>query len=93
MNKPNNNITVAAGIAGAVIGAGVTAATVALSDKKTREKVLSTLHDAREHAMDMMDSKKKDVEAVHKKVDEAIEDGEKTVYRAKDETDKIAKTL
>lgn len=93
MNKQNNNVAVAAGIAGAVIGAGVTAATVALSDKKTRNKVLHTLNEAKEHAMDTINSKKKQAESIHEKAEEAIEDGEKKVYVAKDKAESVAKNL
>lgn len=49
-NKKGN---AAAGIAGAVIGAGIVVAATALSDKKTRAKVMSTVSDVKDQVMDM----------------------------------------
>ena len=92
MNKINNNAAVAAGIAGAVIGAGVTAATVALSDKKMRTKVLHTLNEAKDHAIDMRDNNKQKATKLQEKAEEAIEDGQKTVYKAINKSKPVAKT-
>lgn len=80
------NTTLTAGIAGAVIGAGVTAATVALSDRKTRDKVFKTINGVKDKAHDLIEEKKSVAE-------NAVEDGEKAVYKAKDETERIAKEL
>jgi len=91
INK-TKNAAVAAGIAGAVIGAGVTAAAAALSDKETRDKVFSKLNEAKNHAMEMME-KKPETDEIKEHVENAIDEGQKAIYQAKDEMDKESKTL
>ena len=83
----------AAGIAGAVIGAGVTAAVTALSDKETRKTVFTTIGNARKRAVDMMENTKDKVESAHPKIDETAEEAEKTVYKMKDDVEEAAKMV
>lgn len=71
-NEKKINTTAVAGLAGAVIGAGVTAAAVALSDEKNRKTVVHKLMDVKNHAIDMMT---KTEEIAEDKIDNA----EKTV--------------
>lgn len=92
INK-TKNAAVAAGIAGAVIGAGVTAAAAALSDKETRDKVFSKLNEAKNHALEMMEKKPEVTDEIKDHAENAIDEGQKAVYQAKDEMDKESKTF
>lgn len=75
-DKKEGRSAAAAGIAGALIGAGITVAAIALSDKKNREKVAAKLNDAKKYASDMMDK-------TNKKVDEAASEIEKEIKEEK----------
>jgi hypothetical protein len=75
-NEKKINTTAVAGLAGAVIGAGMTAAAVALSDEKKRKTVAHKLVDVKNHAMDMM-TKTQEV------AEDKIEEAERTVAAEK----------
>lgn len=83
----------AAGIAGAVIGAGVTAAVTALSDEKTRKSVFTSLGNAKKKAVDMMEHSREKLETGHQKIEDASGDAEKTVYKMKDDVEEAAKMV
>jgi hypothetical protein len=87
------NTTMAAGIAGAVIGAGVTAAVTALSDKKTRETVISRLESVKKRAVDMMESGKEKIEEVQTETEKISESADKNIYKMKDDIEPAAKTV
>lgn len=84
MNKDKNTVA-AAGIAGAIIGAGVTAAAVALSDKKNRDKAVSAINDATVHAKEMW---KKRINAEKKVIDEVPNEPVKHAEKAAEEAKK-----
>ena len=83
----------AAGIAGAMIGAGVTVAGIALSDRKTRKSVFKTIGSAKNKAVDLIESSKEKVENGHQKIYQTTEAAEKTVDKIKDDVEQTAKTV
>lgn len=83
-----NRTTAVAGVAGAIIGAGVTAGVVALSDSNTRKKVGSALTIAGKNARKMLENARKkkgdketNTQDVVEKEKKSVEDsGLKTVH-------------
>lgn len=67
------------GLAGMAIGAGLTAGAVALSDKKTRERVTETLIDMKQQAMNAMKSADKKAGETVAEVQKKIDEGNATI--------------
>lgn len=75
--QKTRNTTAAAGIAGAIIGAGVTAAAVALSDKKTREKISARIVDVKKKAEKALENAGNKTETLSKDAKKVLEDEKK----------------
>ncbi len=86
------NVVATVGLAGALIGAGLTAAAMALTDKKNRQKVYHTIRNFRKQAADMLTTFDERVEnTLNKPVEKKLKED---VEEAKDKADeKIYKTL
>lgn len=83
-NKKNTVGSVVAGVAGAVAIAGVAvAATIALKDKKSREKVKKVLVNVKDQAMDYVETLKKEpnVKETTNKVKKIAKDTKKVVEK------------
>jgi hypothetical protein len=73
-NKKSGVNPVAAGVAGAIVGAGVAvAATAAMKDEKTREQVKKVLHKVKNQASEYMNDRK---------TKQMLEEGKKHVKNA-----------
>ncbi len=72
----------AAGIAGLIIGAGVAVVTTkALSDKKTREKIMESISNTRERISDFVKEAKKEAAEKKEMVEHRIRIGSKKMRR------------
>lgn len=75
MSKDKKNTNAAAGITGAIIGAGIAvAATKALSDKKTRDQIKKTAVQVKGKVARAIDDVKKKSAEKRKSVEKAIEE-------------------
>ena len=83
MLAKTKNTTTAAGIAGAVIGAGITAAAVALSDAKTRKKVVKTFNDATKQARSLMENVAPQAEHVKEDAKDILKEQKHDLQEAK----------
>lgn len=81
MTKDKKDNSVAAGIAGAVIGAGAAIVTTQiLSDKKTRNKINKTVAGLKKQVMNTINNTKGDVtENVEKKIEEGKKEVEEKI--------------
>lgn len=87
MDQKSNNSgagsAVAAGVAGAVIGAGVAvAATKVMTDEKMRNKVTGALNNAKDYVMDAMETARTDGENAVKDAQGKLESAKKEVKAA-----------
>lgn len=88
-NKHDDGISPAiAAVTGAVIGAGVAVAAVAMQDEKNREKVKEVLSNVKDHAVGYVEDMQKQVEEKKGEVEEKLVEGKeklsKVVSSAKD---------
>jgi len=67
------NTAASAGVVGAIIGAGVTAAAMALADKKNRDITLSKLNDVKAKAAEMLAKKDNDMDDKMENASKAVE--------------------
>lgn len=77
--QKSRNTTAAAGIAGAIIGAGVTAAAVALSDKNTRKKISARIVDVKKQAEKALHNAGKKAETLGKDAGKVMEAEKKMI--------------
>lgn len=70
----NNTGSMAAGIAGAAIGAAATAAIITLSDKDKRKKVEQAIGDIKTKSVDQLNTLKSQASKVHKTVEKTAAD-------------------
>lgn len=78
--KHSNGSAVVAGVVGAVAGAGVAvAATMAMKDEKTREKVGQVLQSVKDQAMEYMDTAKDQANEQKEKAQDMFDAGKKNL--------------
>lgn len=63
-----------AGAVGAIAGAALGAAAVALSDKKTRKKVMNTVNTLKDKAFDTVNQMQKEVKFLKEKAQEKLDE-------------------
>lgn len=80
-NQGGVNPAVAAGV-GAVVGAGVAvAATMALKDEKSRQKVTDVINHVKDHAAGYIDDLQKQAEDKKSEVEDQLEEGNDKVKK------------
>ena len=83
---------IAAGVAGAIIGAGVAAAAaVVLKDKKNQQKVKEVLHKVKKHAKGYIEKVKENTADQQKIAGGKIEEGKKLISKTADSVKKAGK--
>lgn len=87
MQTTKKSTATVAGITGAIIGAGVTAAAVALSDKDTRKKVTNKLMDVKKQAEHAISDVRKKADDAGTEAGKMIESQKKTVEDVTTKTD------
>lgn len=84
-------------VAGAVVGAGIAVAGVALSDEKNREKVMKVASDVKDDVINYVEHTQKQAETKKTELEKRIladkEKVQKVVASAKDSLDKTAKEV
>lgn len=87
------NAAAAVGLAGALIGAGLTAAAIALTDKRNREKVFHTVRSFRKQATDVLNNIDEKMDKASSDPDKKNEVKEEVKQASQKAEDKIYKAL
>ena len=81
--KNDNKNAAMVGVTGAVVGAGIAAATVAvLSDKKNRDAILQTVSDVKDHVMESMKNSGTKLAEIKDSIKDNVEDEESKIKKA-----------